>query len=79
MFDAELYREKVEVDAWKKKGPLVVLQKRLEEAGLWEQIDTAAIEEEVDRIVDDAVSFAENGTLEPPEELERFVYTEVAP
>lgn len=79
MFDAELYREKAEVEAWKKKGPLVVLQKRLEEAGVWQQIDTEAIEAEVDKIVDGAVTFAENGTLEPPEDLERFVYTEVMP
>lgn len=79
MFDAELYREKVEVEAWKKKGPLVVLQKRLEEAGIWDQIDTGTIETEVDKIVDDAVAFAENGTLEPLEALERFVYSEVTP
>ncbi|MHC3994800.1 pyruvate dehydrogenase (acetyl-transferring) E1 component subunit alpha [Thiomicrolovo sp. ZZH C-3] len=79
MFDAELYRDKGEVEAWKKKGPLVVMQKRLEEAGLWDEIDIEAIGTEVERIVDEAVAFAENGTPEPMEDLERFVYTEVAP
>ena len=76
MFDAELYREKEEVQQWKKKGPLVMFRKKLEEAGLWETIDDMAIEKEVDDIVNDAVAFAENGTLEPLEELEKFVYSE---
>ena len=76
MFDAELYRHKEEVEQWKKKGPLVTFQKLLEEAGLWEQIDVQGLEKEVGEIVSDAVAFAENGTLEPLEELEKFVYSE---
>lgn len=76
MYDAELYRDKSEVEAWKKKGPLSVFQKRLEAEGLWEQMDVAGIEAEVAKVVDEAVEFAENGTLEPVEELQRFVYSE---
>jgi pyruvate dehydrogenase E1 component alpha subunit len=76
MFDAELYRDKEEVVQWKKKGPLVMFRKQLEEAGFWDQIDDMAIEKEVDDIVSDAVEFAENGTLEPIEELEKYVYSE---
>jgi TPP-dependent pyruvate/acetoin dehydrogenase alpha subunit len=53
-----------------------MFRKKLEEAGLWETIDDMAIEKEVDDIVNDAVAFAENGTLEPLEELEKFVYSE---
>jgi TPP-dependent pyruvate/acetoin dehydrogenase alpha subunit len=76
MFDAELYRDKEEVVQWKKRGPLVMFRKKLEEAGLWDQIDETEIEKEVDGIVNDAVEFAENGTLEPIEDLEKFVYSE---
>lgn len=78
MYDAELYRDKAEVEVWKKKGPLKVFQKRLEAAGLWEEMDVAALEAEVEAVVNEAVAFAENGTLEPVEELTRFVYSEEA-
>jgi TPP-dependent pyruvate/acetoin dehydrogenase alpha subunit len=78
MFDAELYREKEEVQEWKKRDPLLVFQNRLEEIGLWSEIDLKAIEEEVKNIVDEAVEFAENGTLEPLEDLEKFVYSEAS-
>jgi pyruvate dehydrogenase E1 component alpha subunit len=75
MFDAELYREKTEVEAWKKKGPLVILQKKLEAMDLWPEINTKELEEEVAAIVGEAVAFAENGTLEPIADLEKFVYS----
>jgi pyruvate dehydrogenase E1 component alpha subunit len=75
MFDAELYREKAEVEVWKKKGPLVVFQKKLEAMGLWTQIDVQELEQEVAVIVDEAVEYAENGTLEPVDDLEKFVYS----
>ena len=78
MFDAELYRSKEEVQEWKKKGPLVVFQKKLEEMGLWSEMDVEAIEAQVKEIVDEAVEFARNGTLEPLENLEKFVYSEAS-
>lgn len=77
MFDAELYREKSEVEEWKKKDPLIVFENRLKEMGLWSDIDVAEIENEIETIIDEAVEFAENGTLEPLEDLEKFVYSEV--
>ncbi|MDX1807986.1 MAG: pyruvate dehydrogenase (acetyl-transferring) E1 component subunit alpha [Sulfurospirillaceae bacterium] len=75
MFDAELYRDKKEVEAWKKKGPLVTFKKILKDKGLWSKIDTKAIEEEINRTIDDAVAFAENGTWEDESDLEKFVYS----
>ncbi len=78
MFDAELYREKTEVDEWKEKDPLAVFQKILEKKKLWTKIDLGKIEEEVKTVIDEAVEFAENGTLEPVSDLEKFVYSEEA-
>ena len=75
MFDAELYREKAEVEVWKKKGPLIVFQKKLEAMGLWTQIDVEELEQEVAAIIDEAIEYAENGTLEPVDDLEKFVYS----
>jgi len=77
MFDAELYREKSEVAEWKEKDPLVNLQKKLEAAGKWKAIGADALEKEIETIVDEAVAFAEAGTLEPVEDLEKYVYSEV--
>lgn len=75
MFDAELYREKAEVEEWKTKDPLILLQKRLETMGLWEETNAQGLEDEISQIVDEAVDFAEKGTLEPIEDLMKFVYT----
>lgn len=78
MFDAELYREKTEVAKWKEKDPLLILQDTLEKRKFWADIDPEKIEEEVRTLIDEAVDFAENGTLEPVSDLERFVYSEEA-
>lgn len=78
MFDAELYRDKAEVEEWKKKGPLVEFQKRLKELGFWSDMDVQKLEDEIETIIDEAVEFADNGTLEPLEDLEKFVYSEVS-
>ena len=78
LFDAELYRKKAEVEEWKKKGPLVTFQKKLEAMNLWQEINVDELEEEIIKIIDEAVEFAENGTLEPVADLEKFVYSEEA-
>ena len=78
MYDAELYRDKAEVIEWKKKGPLVVFENRLKEIKLWSDINVKELENEVDTIVDEAVEFAQNGTLEPVEDLKKFIYSEVS-
>ncbi len=78
LFDAELYREKTEVEEWKRKGPLVTFQKKLEALGIWPEINENDIENEITKIIDEAVEFAENGTLEPVADLEKFVYSEEA-
>ena len=65
MFDAELYRDKAEVERWKERGPVKTLVERLEASGLGGHDDLAAIEAEVDAEIDEAVAFARSGTLEP--------------
>ena len=52
-----------------------MFKNRLEEMGLWEEIKVDELEEEIASIVDEAVVFAENGTLEPLDDLEKFVYS----
>jgi len=78
MFDAELYRDKAEVKEWKEKDPLDILQNALEKKKLWADIDLDKLEEEISAVIDEAVEFAENGTLEPVSDLKKFVYSEEA-
>ena len=78
MFDAELYRDKAEVERWKQRGPVKTLVERLEASGLGNRDDLAALEAEADAEIDAAVAFARAGMLEPIAELTRFVYADPA-
>jgi pyruvate dehydrogenase E1 component alpha subunit len=76
MFDPELYREKSEVEGWKERDPLRLFRERALEDGRLSQDDIDEIEASVEDRVQQAVEFAESGTLEPVEDLEKFVYSE---
>jgi len=78
MFDAELYRDKAEVERWKERGPVKTLVERLETAELVSADDVDAIEAEVEAEVEAAAEYARAGTLEPIAELTRFVYAEAS-
>jgi pyruvate dehydrogenase E1 component subunit alpha len=78
MYDPDLYRSKEEIERYKQHDPIPALIERLTSSGL---LSNEAVEE-LDRSVAEeiaaAIEFAEAGTLEPVEELERFVYWEGA-
>jgi pyruvate dehydrogenase E1 component alpha subunit len=76
MFDAQLYREKAEVDEWQQRGPIVTLRNWLEAAGLMTEQDFQRIQREADAEVQQAVEFAEGSDWEPVEDLARHVYAE---
>jgi len=75
MFDAELYRDKAEVEEWKTHGPIVTFVDRLKNTDLLDESDLTAIEREVADEITDAVAFAEQASWEPVSDLERDVYT----
>jgi pyruvate dehydrogenase E1 component alpha subunit len=76
MYDPELYRGKAEVDEWKKRDPIPLLTARLKDRGVNVEELVRALEGEIAERVRAAVAFAEAGTLEPVENLTRFVYSE---
>ena len=76
MFDAQLYRDKAEVEAWRKKEPIVRFQGWLETNRIAHPEDIARIEAEIDAEITNAVTFAEAGTWEAVEDLTRFTYAE---
>ena len=79
MFDPERYRDKAEVSRWMERDPIDSLRKALETAGQLTDKDWKSIQQDVDAEVKSAVEFAEAGTLEPVEDLTRFVYSERSP
>ncbi len=79
MFDAQLYRSKQEIEAWRKKDPIRQLQTWLEQTGLMHADEITGIEASIAAEIDAAVAFAEAGTWEPVEELERFVIMDRVP
>jgi TPP-dependent pyruvate/acetoin dehydrogenase alpha subunit len=75
MFDAQLYRDKGEVEEWMKKGPVLRFESWLRETGVLHDADLGQMKKDVEAEVDAAVDFAEAGTWEPVEDLMRDVYT----
>jgi pyruvate dehydrogenase E1 component alpha subunit len=74
MFDAELYRSKHEVEQWKRHCPIAGHIERLQGRRQLTPQDVQALEAEVAREIAEAVAFAEAGTWEPVEDLEKDVY-----
>ena len=76
MYDPDRYRDKGEIEIWRQRDPITLLTDRLTEAHLLDDGAMDAIESEVRDELAEAVAIAEAGTLEPVEELTRFVYSD---
>lgn len=76
MFDAELYRDKTEVEKWKKRDPIPKFRKYLLKENLISEAKVQELEKRLNTEIQKAVDFAEAGTWEAKEELTRFVYSE---
>lgn len=75
MFDAELYRDKAEVEAWKARGPIHTFTARLKAAGKLTEDEFLALDAAAQHEVDEAVAFAEAGSWEPVADLLTDVYS----
>ena len=76
MFDAELYRDKAEVEEHKKRDPILLFKNYLKENKLVTDEEIQAMETDVAGVVQHAVDFAENSPWEELSDLTKFVYTE---
>ena len=76
MYDPDLYRSKQEIERWKQHDPIPALTDRLKAAGILSDDDVEQLEQAIEHEIEGAIEFAEAGTLEPIDELERFVYFE---
>lgn len=75
MFDPELYRDKAEVAHWRERDPIATFTQRCLAEGSLSAEDVAAIERTSADEVNDAVAYAEAGTLEGVDTLTRDVMT----
>jgi TPP-dependent pyruvate/acetoin dehydrogenase alpha subunit len=76
MFDAQLYRDKAEIEAWQQRGPIIGFTTRFKAAGLMDEEDYQRTLRECEAEVDAAVAAAQAAQWEPVSELARFVYAE---
>lgn len=74
MFDPDLYRSKDEIEAWKRRDPIPAFIKRLAEAGHIDQDGVDQLWDGARSEVEEAVDFAERGTLEPIDRITDNVY-----
>jgi pyruvate dehydrogenase E1 component alpha subunit len=76
MFDTQAYRTRDEVEEWKHRDPIHKLHAWMQDNLRITPEEEAAIEAGIASEIEAAVAFAEAGTLEPLEDLERFVLME---
>ena len=75
MFDAELYRDKAEVEQWKQRDPIAAFAASLRDQRLATDAVCAAIDASVADEIEGAVRFAEFDGWEPVGDLLKDVYT----
>jgi pyruvate dehydrogenase E1 component alpha subunit len=73
MFDPELYRDKAEIEAWKKRGPIHTFSARLKDEGKLSEAEFLEIDARIAQEVQAAVDFAEASPWESVETLTRDV------
>lgn len=74
MFDPDKYRPVDEISAWKKRDPIVTFGATLLANGIMTKADIDDLHATAEAEVDDAVGFADEGTLEPLHGLFEHVY-----
>ena len=79
MFDPDLYRDRNEVEAWKKRGPIHALTNAMKAKGTLTEDDFLALDVTAAAEVERAVAFAEAGTWEPLEHLARDLIADTSP
>jgi pyruvate dehydrogenase E1 component alpha subunit len=79
MFDAQLYRDRSEIERWREHDPIKRFAEWATGAGLLHKGDIAALEKAAAAEVDAAVAFAEAGAWEAVTDLEKFVLMDKVP
>ncbi len=73
--DPAEYVPQKERDLWKKRDPLIVMRKRLEENKLWDEEKEKALKQSLEKEMQEAITWAAEQPLPKAEELEEGVFT----
>jgi pyruvate dehydrogenase E1 component alpha subunit len=76
MFDPQLYRNREEIEEWKKRDPIPRLINWMQSANMLHPGEVEPIEKQVAAEIDAAVAFSESAPWEDVEELTRHVHAE---
>jgi pyruvate dehydrogenase E1 component alpha subunit len=79
MFDAQLYRDKAEVERWRERDPIKRFGEWAVASGLLHNEDVAILEKKAAAEVEAAVAFAEGGAWEPVADLSRYTLMDAVP
>lgn len=74
MYDPDLYRDKSEIEAWKKRDPITTFAAHLKTNQILSDDDVQQIESQITQELTEAIEFAEQGQFEPVENLTKDVY-----
>src|SRR4028119_513179 len=74
--DDRRYREREEIEEWRRKDPIARFEKYLEEAGLLDEEKKQEMSARIKAEIDEAVEYAENAPYADPEEALERVYAE---
>ena len=72
--DPMVYRSEGELERWKKKDPIMKLEKLLFKEGVLTQNAKKKLDREIDQIISDAEQYAENSPYPKPKEALENVY-----
>jgi pyruvate dehydrogenase E1 component alpha subunit len=75
MYDPDLYRDKAEIEVWRRRDPIALFTAARRDDGVLGEGDVGEIEASVAAEVAGAVAFAEAGPWEPVEDLLKDVHT----
>lgn len=79
MFDAQLYRDKAEIERWKERDPIKRFGSWAVASGLLHDGDVAALQKDAAAEAEAAVAFAEAGAWEPVGDLGKYVLMDKVP
>jgi pyruvate dehydrogenase E1 component alpha subunit len=79
MFDAQLYRDKAEIERWKERDPIKRFGEWAVASGLLHKTDISTLERDATAEVEAAVAFAESGPWEPVSDLSRYTLMDAVP
>jgi pyruvate dehydrogenase E1 component alpha subunit len=79
MADAELYRDKDEIEVWKRLDPIKQLREKLSAQNMLNDDAFAAIQAEADEMANEAARFADESADPPLESLHQNVFKEPTP